>query len=60
MTFHSEEQNELEDVTKNTKLDSIWPIKNHPRIATHQDRTKNSMELMWDLWGDYIQKYICY
>jgi hypothetical protein len=43
MTFHSGEQNGLEDVTKNTKLEIIWPIENHPRIVTHQNQTKNSM-----------------
>jgi hypothetical protein len=30
MTFHNEEQNELEDVTKNTKSETVWPIENHP------------------------------
>jgi hypothetical protein len=30
MTFHNGEENELEDVTKNTKLKTIRPTINHP------------------------------
>jgi len=30
MTFHGEEQNEMEDAIKNTEPKTSWPIENHP------------------------------
>jgi hypothetical protein len=30
MTFHGGQENELEDVTKNIKLKTLQPIRNHP------------------------------
>ncbi len=47
-TFHNGEQNKLEDITKNTKLEIGRPIKNHPsEIITIEPKT--SWEVMWDL-----------
>jgi hypothetical protein len=49
MTFHNGEQNELDDVTKNTKLETIWPIKNHPLELWHsKTKLKARQESMWD------------
>jgi hypothetical protein len=50
MTFHSWEQNELEDVIKNTKLEVGWPNENHPPILWHMKiKLKTLWELIWDL-----------
>ncbi len=35
VTFHSGEQNELKDITKNTKLKTIRPTRNYPSKLWH-------------------------
>jgi len=35
MTFHSGEQNELENITKNIEQEIVWPIENHPPKLWH-------------------------
>jgi hypothetical protein len=49
VTFHSGEQNDLEDVTKNTELETIQPIRNHPLKLRHiKTKQKAPQESMWD------------
>jgi hypothetical protein len=52
VTFHSGEQNELEDVTKYTKSKIIQPTRNHPAKLRHiKTEPKTPWESMWDLIG---------
>jgi hypothetical protein len=53
MTFHSGEQNELEDVTKNTKSKIVQPTRNHPLELW---RIKIEAEIPWEPIWDLIKK----
>jgi len=49
MTFHNEEQNELEDITENIKLKIAWPIGNHPsELWCMKIKPKTPRKPMWD------------
>jgi hypothetical protein len=48
--FSNGEQNELEDVTKNTELEIVQPTKNHPSELWHiKIELETSWEPIWDL-----------
>jgi hypothetical protein len=49
MTFHNEEQNELEDITENIKLKIAWPTRNHPsELWCMKTEPKTPQKPMWD------------
>jgi hypothetical protein len=49
MTFHSGEQNKLENITKNIEREIVWPIENHPPELWHiKTKSETPQELMWD------------
>jgi hypothetical protein len=47
-TFHNGEENELEDVTKNTWLKTIWPTINHP-LELRCIKIELETPMIWDL-----------
>jgi hypothetical protein len=50
-TFHNGEQNKLEDITKNTKLETVRPTKNHlSKLWCIKIKLETSLELIWDLF----------
>jgi len=52
MTFHIGEQNELEDVTKNTEPKTIQPIRNYPpELQRIKIKLKIPREPIWDPIG---------